>query len=220
MIRAPYLKQVKEIVQRVDNIAEGAALMSGTSVTYQMKTGCSEYIPNHILAETADEALHQISVLSWSEEDFELARKFTDSFSQQTKSGEEETIISRYGRESLPDKLEHPLDTVIEDYDRNHMTLGFGSTDVGDVGYIAPTVHLNVATEALGTPGHSWQKAGQVNSSIGWKGMLTASKVIALASIMMLEHPERIEAARKEFLKKNNGVYDCPVAGVTELPEL
>lgn len=219
-IRAPYLRQVKEIVKRVDDVARGAALMCGTEVSMYTEAGYSEYIPNTVLALVADQALHEIGAPKWDEADYQLAEKFTESFSDQAKAAEKEAIIERYGKDHLEDKLAHPLDTVIETYDPSHMKLGFGSTDVGDVGYIAPTTHFNIATEAIGTQGHSWQKAGQVGSSIGMKGMLTAAKVIALASIYMLEHPEKIAEAKAEFMQENGGVYDCPVAGVKELPTL
>lgn len=219
-IRAPYLRQVKEIAKRVDNIAKGAALMCGTEVNMHTEAGYSEYIPNNVLARVADKALHEIGVPNWDEADYKLAEEFTESFSDQAKSAEKAEILSRYGKDQLEEKLKHPLDTQIEKYDPTHITLGFGSTDVGDVGYIAPTVHFNIATEAIGTQGHSWQKAGQVGSSIGIKGMLTAGKVIALSSIYMLKHPEKIVEAHTEFMKKNNGIYDCPVADVKELPSL
>jgi len=220
VIRAPYLRQVKDIIKRVDQIAEGAALMSGTTVTYHTESGYSEYIPNNVLAETADKALHEIGGPLWDEQDFALAKDFTEAFNDQSKEKERETIIQRYGRDKLAEKLQNPLDTQIEKYDKNHIIMEFGSTDAGDVGYIAPTVHLNIATEALETPGHSWLKAGQANSSIGLKGMVTAAKVIALSCVKMIEDPDKIKQAKAEFMQKNNGIYDCPVAGVTELPKL
>lgn len=219
-IRAPYLRQVREIVKRVDDVAKGAALMCGTKVYMFTEAGYSEYIPNNVLASVADWALHEIGVPQWDASDYQLAKEFTESFSSQAKNAEREVILERYGKNRLEEKLEHPLDTVIDTYDPSHMSLEFGSTDVGDVGYIAPTVHFNVATEAIGTQGHSWQKAGQANSSIGFKGMLIAGKVIALASIYMLKHPEKVAQAKAEFLKKNDGIYDCPVADVRERPSL
>ena len=50
------------------------------------------------------------------------------------------------------------------------------STDVGDVSWIVPTVHLNIPTFAAGTALHSWQAVAQGKSSIAHKGMLYAAK--------------------------------------------
>ena len=220
MVRAPYYRQVKEIVPRLDDVARGAALICGTQVTVERESGYSEYINNQVLAQAATEAFHAIGVPKWDDRDFALAKAFTDSFSDSMKEKEEQTILKRYGRDRLEEKLAQPLDTEIKDFDPDREELDFGSTDVGDVGFIAPTYYFNVATEAMGTPGHSWYKTGQVNSSIGQKGMLTAGKVIALTAVKLLEDPDRLAAAQKEFQAKNNGQYDCPVAGVEKLPKL
>ena len=219
LIRAPYYSQVKEIVPRVDDIARGAAMICGTKVEIVPEGGCSEYISNNVLAKNTTEAFHVIGVPQWTEEEFALAKKFTDSFNDVQKAQQKEQILKNYPADQLEEKLAKPLDTRIQDVDPDREILGYGSTDVGDVGFICPTFHFNVATEALGTPGHSWFKTGQVGVSIGQKGMLTASKVIAMSAALMVEHPDRIAAAKEEFMKKNNGQYDCPVADVKVIPK-
>lgn len=218
MVRAPYLYQVKSIFKRVDDIARGAALMCGTSVSMQTEAGCSEYIPNDVLARVADRMLHEVGAPAWSDEDYELARKFTENYSEEWKQAEKEAIIHRYGEDQLSKKLEHPLDTKIENYNGEARIAKFASTDVGDVGHIAPTVYFNVASEVIGTQGHTWQIASQVASSIGMKGMLVAAKVIALTGIYLHQHPETIKEAQEEFLRIHKKGYDCPVQGVSELP--
>lgn len=220
VIRAPYYRQVKEIIPRVDDIARGAALICGTSVTVEPEAGYSEFIANKVMAQVGTEAFEEIGAPQWDTEDFALAKKFTEAFSEPMKQGEKDLILQEYGADRLADKLEQPLDTQIEDYDPDHQTMTYGSTDVGDVSFIAPTFYFTAATEALGTPGHSWFKTGQVATSIGQKGMLTAGKVIALTAVKMLENPDKIAAAKAEFLQKNNGRYDCPVADVKKLPKL
>ena len=76
---------------------------------------------------------------------------------------------------------------------------GGGSTDVGDASWMCPTAQINTATWAPLTPGHSWQVVSQGKSEIAHKGMLYAGKSIALAAIKMMEEPERIAKARKEY---------------------
>ena len=77
-----------------------------------------------------------------------------------------------------------------------------GSTDVGDVSWVCPTAQINVATEAMGTPGHSWQMVSQGKSSIAHKGMIFAGKVMAGAIIDVLEQPELLEKAKEELEKR------------------
>lgn len=220
VVRAPYYSQVKEIVKRLDDVARGAALICGTKVSVERESGYSEYINNKVLAQAATEAFHAVGVPKWDAADFALAKKFTEAFSDSMKTKETQMLLKRYGKARLAEKLEQPLDTEIKDFDPDREELDFGSTDVGDVGFIALTYYFTAATEAFGTPGHSWYKTGQVNSPIGWKGMLTAGKVIALTAVKVMEDPALLEAAKQEFMEKNGGKYDCPVAGVEKLPKL
>ena len=46
-----------------------------------------------------------------------------------------------------------------------------GSTDVGDVSWLVPTVGFTTATWVPGTPAHSWQAVAAGGMSIGHKGM-------------------------------------------------
>src|SRR5476649_1546328 len=54
-----------------------------------------------------------------------------------------------------------------------------GSTDVGDVSWVVPTVQARGATYAIGTPGHSWQLTAQGKMPAAHKGMVHVAKVMA-----------------------------------------
>ena len=75
-----------------------------------------------------------------------------------------------------------------------------GSTDVGDVSHIVPTIFFKVCCYNMGTNGHTWQATACAGSSIGVKGMLFAARVLAMAGLKVMEHPELLEAAKEEFL--------------------
>lgn len=218
LIRAPHLSQVDEITKRVDEVAQGAALMSGTTVHAYTEAGYSEYLPNVVLARVADKAFHEIGVPEWTAEDYALAKAFDESLTELGQEQKKQVIQKRYDAAQWEEKNEKPLDTALLSFDEQPRVYTGGSTDVGDVGFIAPTVSINVATESLGTPGHSWQKTGQVGGPIGEKGMIVAAKVLALASIDLLLHPELIHEAKEEFLAKNGGTYRCPVSKDTVPP--
>jgi len=76
-----------------------------------------------------------------------------------------------------------------------------GSTDVGDVSYAKPTVGLRAATWVPGTAAHSWQAVASGGTEIGTKGMLVASKTMALTAIDLMSNPELIKKATEEFIK-------------------
>nr|HPN70345.1 amidohydrolase [Saprospiraceae bacterium] len=76
-----------------------------------------------------------------------------------------------------------------------------GSTDVGDVSYVVPTVGLRTATWVPGTPGHSWQAVSCGATDIGIKGMMVAAKSMAATAIDLFTNPELIKNAKAEFVK-------------------
>lgn len=78
-------------------------------------------------------------------------------------------------------------------------SLGYGSTDVGDVSWATPTVGLNTATWVPGTPAHSWQSAAASGTTIGFKGAQLAAKAMTLAAVALYTDPALREAARAEF---------------------
>jgi aminobenzoyl-glutamate utilization protein B len=84
----------------------------------------------------------------------------------------------------------------IEPYEKS---LGYGSTDVGDVSIAVPTVGLRTATWVPGTPAHSWQATAASGMTIGFKGAQNAAKAITLAAIELYQNPELRAAAKAEF---------------------
>lgn len=80
-----------------------------------------------------------------------------------------------------------------------------GSTDVGDVSWVAPTINFRTATFVPGTPGHSWQAVACSGHSIGRKGMVVAAKTLALTALDLLLQPAELAAARDSFEKRRKG---------------
>ena len=87
-----------------------------------------------------------------------------------------------------------------------------GSTDVGDVSWLTPTVQMRASCFTAHAPGHSWQNVSCGASPIGDKGTVQAAKVLACAAIDLFEKLEIIEAAKKEHQQRLEGKeYLCPI---------
>jgi len=83
-----------------------------------------------------------------------------------------------------------------------------GSTDVGDVSWVVPTLHVSVATSPLGAPWHAWPVVASGGMSIGHKGMLRAAKVMAATMVDLYEQPEALAAVQSEFrTRKGDTIY-------------
>ena len=210
-VRSPKVSQVKELFERVADVSRGAALMTGTQTEYEITMGFSDYIPNEPLAAIASEAFLEVGAPPWDEADFALARAYRDSFSETTRQSMKESIREMFGEDRLAEIQSNPLDTEVHPYSAGPTRYVSGSTDVGDVCYVAPTVNFNVAAAFIGNVGHTWQMTGQSGSTLARKGMLTAARVMALAAVKTMEQPEVIARAKEFVRKQNGGAYRCPL---------
>jgi aminobenzoyl-glutamate utilization protein B len=214
LIRAPHIKDVKEINARIDNIARGAALMTETEVTIQFDKACSNVVPNLALEKVIHGAMMACGAPAFGPEDHDYANKFCATLDAQALNKDvfmltleqnrevREVIKSLEGKSLCDAVLPHaPSDRIVP-----------GSSDVGDVSWNVPTAQFAVCCYALGTPAHSWQMVAQGKSSVAHKGMLKAAEIFAAASIKLIHDPEAIGQAKEEFKSRLDGdVYECPI---------
>lgn len=217
-VRSPKVSQVKELFERVKNVARGASIMTDTTVTCELAMAFTEYIPNLALAKVADECLKEVGAPKWDEADYAMAREFLHTYPEITMESIKSQIVDLYGENRLEEILEKPLDSEVHSFNPDKIRLVAGSTDVGDVGYAAPTLNINVATACVGNVGHSWQMVAQSCSPLAHKGLLTAAKVIALSCVRTMDRPDVIEAAKEEVAKRNGGHYTCPLPDSVQPP--
>lgn len=217
-VRSQKVAQVKELFERVVHVAEGAARMTDTQMNCEITMAFSDSQNNTVLGRIAEKALRETGAPDWTQEDFDLAAKFLDSYDETSKEAAREELRARFGDAALPRILEKPLSTEVLPYDPAAGKAKGGSTDVGDVTYTVPTCELHVAAYAMGTVGHTWQLAGQAGSAIGEKGLLTAAKAMALAAVYTMDDPAAVQAAKEETLRRNGGRYVCPLPDTVEPP--
>lgn len=75
----------------------------------------------------------------------------------------------------------------------------FGSTDMGNVSQIVPSIHASVAIAPKGTGIHSPQFAEAAASESGIQGMIDAAKAIAMTIADLLSNPETFKEVNAEF---------------------
>jgi aminobenzoyl-glutamate utilization protein B len=112
----------------------------------------------------------------------------------------EDDIVSAHRRFGLP-VSDAPLCDAIVPLDAVGAPTR-GSTDVGDVSWVVPTVQARGATYAIGTPGHSWQLTAQGKTPAAHKGMIHTAKVMAATAVDALANPALLAAAKADFLAR------------------
>src|SRR5699024_3142305 len=183
LIRAPKIKEVQEIYNRMNKIAEGAALMTGTEVEVVFDKACSNVIPNRTLYTLMHETFEEIGVPVHTKEELQFA----------------EDIVATLGSNHTQEALAKELEPIYEDE-----ATGFASTDVGDVSWVVPTVQCSTVCFAKGTPFHSWQMVSQGKTSIGHKGMIHASKVVSATALKLFKDPNIVKKATEEWDQRLN----------------
>lgn len=174
--RAPQTAGVEEIWTRMEDAARGAAMGTGTTVEWEVIHGNNPLLVNETLALMMDKKLRQIGGVSYTPEEQAFAESIYAGFNNPTKALSSATEVQ-------------PFET----------SLGYGSTDVGDVSYAVPTVGLNTATWVPGTSAHTWQAVAASGSSIGHKGAHVAAKTLTLAAIELFTNEDLRHEARAEF---------------------
>lgn len=217
-VRSPKVAQVKALFERVVNVARGAALMTGTTVEYEVTMAFSDYRPNDALARIADQCMREVGAPPWTEEDYALAKEFLASYPDTTKEEIRQSMLEEYGPDRVEEVWKKPLDAAVRPYVPGRREVSGGSTDVGDVTYAVPCLNLLVACACIGNVGHTWQTTAQSRSTIGHKGMLTAARAMALSALRTMAQPEAVARAKALVLTQNSGKYRCPLPDSAEPP--
>jgi aminobenzoyl-glutamate utilization protein B len=174
---------VEDVYARVLKCAEGAALMTGTTMEVKMISGAYNYLPNRAISEAVQKNLQAVGAPQYTPEEQAFAKAIQKSLG-----------IAEKG-----------LKTAIEPLEDTKVVAG-GSTDASDVSWIVPmNGELEIATSPEGSPGHSWAVASSSCSTVGFKGMNTAAKVLAASGIDILTDKSILEKAGKEFSEKTKG---------------
>lgn len=174
-VRHPHAGKLLQLWDRVIDISTAAALGTGTDVEVEVMHGNHSLLPNETLSRRMHANLTRVGGVSYNAEEKAFAEEISSSLGVGNFVGMEKEIL------------------------RFELRQGMGSTDVGDVSWVVPTVGLRTSTWVPGTAPHSWQAIAAGGTSIGTKGMRVAAKALSLTARDLFLDPKLIEAGRREF---------------------
>lgn len=205
VVREPTCRDMVKLVERVKKVAEGAAMMTETQVSARMVTAVSELLPNGPLCDAMQRNLDLLGPPPFSDADREYAAKMQATMS-------EDEIASAYALAGTTEPERKTLADFLLPADGPIVALP-GSTDVGDVSWVVPTVQLWGANYAIGTPFHSWQMVAQGKSMPAIKGMFHAATIMAATGVDAILDPElRIRAKADLDNRLGEEGYVCPLS--------
>ena len=212
MVRSDTVAKVKNLLARVEDIAKGAALMTGTTLKRRFIDGTADVVPNSVLEKAGFKNFEATELPEYSEEELAFAEELKKTYLTDGLPGFASNFspeIANFVSEKTNGGEKAQNDFLMPLY-HSEVTLP-GSTDVGDVSWQTPTLSINTATWTSGIPGHSWQVVSMGKSTIAKKGMNLAAKVIAATAIDLFEDPELLSAAKAEFLEKTKSGFVSPI---------
>lgn len=173
-VRHPDAATLGQLWERVVNIAEAAAKGTETQLSVEVMHGNHSVLPNEELAQLMHSNLSRVGGVHYDAVEAVFAEKLSESL-HGNYIGMEQEIMPYEVRQ------------------------GMGSTDVGDISWVVPTVGMRAATWVPGTAAHSWQAIAAGGTSIGIKGMTVAAKTLALTARDLFLQPALIDVAVQEF---------------------
>ena len=189
---------INEMLGRLRKIADGAALAADVESELSVIGGDWNVLVNMEGQRIAHRNLDWLGPVPFNEEEQAFARQI-----------QRETGVPEKG-----------LLTELKPFDEDPGPAEGGSTDVGDISWNIPTIHISVTTAPAGTPWHGWPVVACGGMSIGHKGMMHASKALAATMVDLFEDPAARKRIRSEFEEKTKDVDYVPFIpeGAPKLP--
>ncbi len=176
-------ERIKSLWDIGEQIAAGAALMTGTEVRSRVLGAAYPMHSNKALAEAMHANIQQVGMPAWSDADQRMARAVQRMLGTEESGLSTELNEDLRGREAVPVREQR----------------GGYSDDIGDIMWNVPTVTLGFPANISGGQGHNWNKAIAMATPIAHKGATTGAKVHAMTVLDLLLTPSVLEGAWDYF---------------------
>jgi aminobenzoyl-glutamate utilization protein B len=206
-VRAATSREALELFARVRQVAEGAAMMTGTRVEMVFDKAVSNVLHNDTLDAVMNRHLLALGAFDTSPDEENFASRIQETISEQDFENSRQHFAAAL-------RTPRPIVTDVQPWRPDVARPVTGSTDMGDVSWAAPTTQCLTTCYAWGTGFHSWQMVSQGKLSLAHKGMLFAAKAMAATAVDLVMQPDTLAAASEELLRKRGGKpYVCPIPG-------
>jgi aminobenzoyl-glutamate utilization protein B len=168
------------VYQRVQAMAEGAAILANVDHKVTLISGVHEILPNRSGGAALQANLEALGGIEYSAEELAYARAI------QKSTG----------------KPEVGMDATVKPLRETEKDPEGGSTDVGDVSYVVPTISLSAPIAPKDVPWHSWAVVASGGMSLGHKGLTYAAKALAMTMVDLYTDPALVAAVKAEFAER------------------
>ncbi len=178
-IREITADNIRENFATLQRIAEGAAMMTDTTVNRKIVGAAWPRHFNKPIALAMNENIKAVGLPTWSEDDQRFAKAL------QTLLGEDEPAGLATELSGIGEPPESPVSG--------------GSDDIGDISWNVPTVTLRYPSNVRGLQGHHWSSAMAMATPIAHKGAVSGAKVIAATMLDLIQDQSLVNDAKTYF---------------------
>jgi aminobenzoyl-glutamate utilization protein B len=178
-IREITAENIMENFATLQRVAEGAAMMTDTTVSRKIVGAAWPRHFNRPIALAMDENIKTVGLPTWSEDDQRFAKAL------QTLMGSDN-----------PQGLATDLSGIAEPQET---PVSGGSDDIGDISWNVPTVTLRYPSNVRGLQGHHWSSAMAMATPIAHKGATAGAKVVAATMLDLIQDPSLVRDAQAYF---------------------
>jgi aminobenzoyl-glutamate utilization protein B len=183
-------------------IAEAAAKMTDTKMTYEVLGSAWPGHFNQPIAEALYENIKAVGLPEWSDNDQILAKALQKELGS--------------SQEGLPMALSGLAKPAI-----SLSAGGGGSDDIADISWNVPTVVLRFPSNIPGLPGHHWANAIAMATPIAHKGVTAGAKAEAMTLLDLFTDPEILKSAKNYFADvQTKEVKYTPLISETDKPAI
>ena len=194
-IDAPSIRQNFDVLQR---IADGAALMTDTTLTRRIVGAAWPRHFNRPLALAMQRNIDAVGMPKWSADDQAFARALQQLL-EVPQLGLQADIGAIAGPSSVP--------------------VSGGSDDIGDVSWVVPTAILSYPSNVPGMTAHHWSSAMAMATPIAHQGATAGAKVIAATLLDLIGSADLRETAARYFTDEQlKGTTYEPFIGPDDAP--
>lgn len=200
-IREMTAENIRANFDALENMAKGAALMTGTD--YERSIVGSAW-PRHFnkpLAEAMQKNIETVGMPNWDEKDHTFAKGVQALMGQKDPQGLITEVSDLLGPPDQPQSG--------------------GSDDIGDVSWSVPTITLRFPSNVSGITGHHWSSAMSMATPVAHKGAVAGAKATAATIIDLLTNDQLMKDIKDYF--NNEQLKDTkyePFISATDKPAI
>jgi aminobenzoyl-glutamate utilization protein B len=181
---------------KVVKVAEGAAIMTGTTMSHEVVASAWPQLSNRVIAEAIQRNIESVGLPRWSGEEDDFAKRFQKAVG-----------VAEVGLATRPVPL-------------GARPQSFSSNDNGDVTWVVPSGYFQFPASVPGIRYHNWVAAVTPTMSISHKGQVAGAKVLAATVLDLLTDPELLKRAKAQFAQDTKETKYIPMLPASAKPPL